>query len=282
MKTVTIENITEIAIDAMSADMEPRIKEILTSLITHLHDFAREVNLTHEEWLKGMEIMAHVGKMTDGKRNEFILLSDIIGLESLVDAISHNEQGGETESAVLGPFFREGAPVYPAGASISQRGEADGPGALLTGYVKDLKGNPVTNAIIDVWETGPEGLYEQQDPNQPEFNLRGRFKTDENGYYKIKAVKPVSYPIPYDGPSGDLLQAMGRHPYRPAHIHMIVQAQGYQTLVSQLYDKNDEYIDSDSVFAVKGSLVIDFKPAPAEMETVKYVVDHNVILKAAA
>lgn len=281
MKTVTIENITEIAIEAMSSEMEPRIKEILTSLITHLHDFARDVNLTHEEWLKGMEIMAHAGRMTDGKRNEFILLSDIIGLESLVDAISHNQQGEETESAVLGPFFREGAPVYPAGASISQRGEADGPGVLLTGYVKDLQGNAVTNAVIDVWETGPEGLYEQQDPNQPEFNLRGRFKTDENGYYKIKAVKPVSYPIPYDGPSGDLLQAMGRHPYRPAHIHMILQAQGYQTLVSQLYDKNDEYIDSDSVFAVKGSLLIDFKPAPAEMETVEYVVEHDVILKKA-
>ena len=279
MKTVTVDNITDIVIDAMSEDTSPRLREVLTSLVKHLHDFAREVHLTHEEWLTGIDFLSRAARMTDGKRNEFILISDILGLESLVDAITHDAQSNETESAVLGPFFRPGAPALPSGASISQRGEEDGPSVLLRGRVTDAAGAPVSNALIDVWETGPEGLYEQQDPRQPEMNLRGRFRTDENGAYSIKAVRPVSYPIPYDGPAGDLLQWTGRHPYRPAHIHMIVEADGYRKLISQIYDSSDKYLDSDSVFSVKGSLIVDFKPAPADMD-VDYVVDHDVVMKS--
>lgn len=278
MRTVTIENITDIVIDSLSDETNPRFREVLSSLIRHLHDFAREVKLTHEEWLLGIEYLSRAGKMTDGKRNEFILIADILGMESLVDAISHDAQENETESAILGPFYRPGAPMLPPGASISQRGDTDGPPVLLTGRVTNVSGDPVANAVLNVWETGPEGLYEQQDPNQPEMNLRGRFKTDENGEYKIKAVRPVSYPIPFDGPAGDLLQWTGRHPYRPAHIHMVIEAEGYRKLISQIYDSSDPYIDNDSVFSVKGSLMVDFEPAPTDM-TVDFLVKHNVVLK---
>ncbi|MBI3451682.1 MAG: intradiol ring-cleavage dioxygenase [Rhodospirillales bacterium] len=279
MKSVTIDNITDLVIAAMSPDMAPRTKEVLTNLIQHLHDFARDVRLTHEEWLIGIDFLSRAGKMTDEKRNEFILISDILGLESLADAISHNAHGNETESAVLGPFFREGAPVLPAGASIAQRNTKDGPAVSLRGRITNAKGEPVAGAIIDVWETGPDGFYEQQDPNQPDMNLRGRFKTDDNGDYDIMAVRPVSYPIPYDGPAGDLLQIMGRHPYRPAHIHMVVVAPGYKKLISQLYDRQDTYLESDAVFAVKGSLIVDFKPA-RDNSGAEYLVEHNVVLKA--
>jgi len=148
----------------------------------------------------------------------------------------------------------------------------------MRGRVTDVHGAPVANAELDVWETGPEGLYEQQDPNQPDMNLRGRFRTDADGTYEFRAVRPVSYPIPYDGPTGDILQAMGRHPYRPSHIHMIVRAEGMKTLISQIYDRNDEYIESDSVYSVKGSLLVDFEPAPAEHD-VDFLVTHDVILK---
>ncbi len=278
MKTVTVENITNIVIDAMSDETSPRLREVLSGLITHMHDFAREVQLSHDEWLLGIDFLTRAAKMTDDKRNEFILISDILGMESLVDAISHDAQENETESAVLGPFFREGAPVLPAGTTIAQRGSKDGPSVLVRGRITDNKGEPVPDALIDVWETGPEGLYEQQDPNQPEMNLRGRFRSDVNGDYRIQAVRPVSYPIPYDGPSGDLLQLTGRHPYRPAHIHMVIEAEGYRKLVSQIYDSVDQYLESDSVFAVKGSLIVDFKPAPEELG-VEFVVDHDVTLK---
>lgn len=280
MKTVTIENITDIVINAMAEETNPRAKEVLASFIRHMHDFVRETRLTHEEWLIGIGYMTKAAELTDDKRNEFILLSDIFGLETLVDAISHDAEENETESAVLGPFFREGSPILPAGATISMRGDTDGPSALVEGQISNTLGEPVSGAIIHVWETGPEGLYEQQDPNQPDMNLRGRFKTDENGRYAFRGVRPVSYPIPYDGPTGDLLQVMGRHPYRPAHIHMVVEAPGYRKLISQLYDSTDEYLESDSVFSVKGSLIIEFNSAPAGSD-VEFIVNHDVVLKAA-
>ncbi len=281
MKTVTIDNITDLVIDAMSDDTSPRVRDILTSLVRHMHDFTREVKLTPEEWWIGIDFMSRAGKMTDDKRNEFILVADILGMESLVDAISHDVQENETDSAILGPFFREGAPELAAGASTAQRGEADGPSVLLRGRITATDGSPVANAVINVWETGPEGLYEQQDPNQPDMNLRGRFRSDKNGDYLIRAVRPISYPIPFDGPGGDLLQITGRHPYRPAHIHMVVEAEGYRKLISQIYDSEDKYLESDSVFAVKGSLIVEFKPAPVDLD-VDFVVDHNVTLKTAS
>ncbi|MEL6190245.1 MAG: dioxygenase, partial [Myxococcota bacterium] len=278
MSTVTIENITRIFEASLSPDMNPRAREVLIHLVRHLHAFAREVHLTHEDWLVGIDYLTRAARLTDDKRNEFILISDVLGLESLVDAISHDARGSETESAVLGPFYREGAPKYGRDETISQRGAQDGASVRIQGRVMDGDGRPVPEATLDVWETGPEGLYEQQDPEQPDMNLRGVFSVDSRGTYVLRAVKPVSYPIPYDGPTGDLLKVMGRHPYRPAHIHMIVRAPGYKALVSQIYDREDPYIESDSVYSVKGSLLIDFERAP-EGSDVEFLVRHDVILK---
>ncbi|WOK35816.1 intradiol ring-cleavage dioxygenase [Sphingomonas sp. C3-2] len=254
--------ITRAAINAISADTPPRTREVMTSLITHLHDFARDVNLTIPEWLAACDLLKRAGDMTDERRNEFILVSDVLGLESLVDALTNHAEGGATESAVLGPFFREDAPRIANGESIVRGGMA-GETVFVEGYVTDAEGKPIEGAEIDVWETSPNGLYEQQDPDQPEMNLRGKLFSDANGYYAYKALKPVSYPIPFDGPAGDLLQLMGRHPYRPAHIHYIVRAPGCRTLVTQIFDRTDKYNADDSVFAVKDSLLVDFTPAEA-------------------
>ncbi len=280
MSNVNIENITDVFVDSLSSEMSPRSREVMVSMVRHLHDFAREVKLTHDEWLVGIDYLTRAGRMTDDKRNEFILISDVLGLESLADAISHGATEQATESAVLGPFFRENATRLERDASISKRGDEDGPSCRLSGKITDVEGKPIVGATIDVWETGPEGLYEQQDPNQPDMNLRGIFTTGADGTYSIRAVKPVSYPIPYDGPAGDLLQVMGRHPYRPAHIHMLIKAPGYKTLVSQLYDRTDEYVDTDSVYSVKESLLIDFEKQP-EGSDVAYAVSHDVVLKPA-
>lgn len=281
MSAVTVENITEVFEQSISDTLTGRRREVLISLVRHLHDFCREVNLTHEEWLVGIDFLTRAGQMTDEKRNEFILVCDVLGIESLVDAISH--EGGEdiTESSVLGPFYRPNAAKLGYDDTISKRGDADGESVRLVGRVTDPNGNPIAGATLDVWETGPDGLYEQQDAAQPDMNLRGVFQSREDGTYSMRAVRPVSYPIPYDGPAGDILQLMGRHPYRPAHIHMIVRAEGFQTLVSQIYDRTDEYIGTDSVYAVKGSLTVDFEEAPAGSD-VRWIVHHDVVLNRAA
>lgn len=281
MSNVNIENITDVFVDSLSGEMSPRSREVMVSMVRHLHDFAREVKLTHDEWLVGIDYLTRAGRMTDDKRNEFILISDVLGLESLADAISHGATDKATESAVLGPFYRENAPRMDRDGSISKRGTKDGPSCRITGKITDVEGKPLAGATLDVWETGPEGLYEQQDPSQPDMNLRGVFTTDADGTYSMRVVKPVSYPIPYDGPAGDLLQVMGRHPYRPAHIHMLVKARGYQTLVSQLYDRTDEYVDSDSVYSVKESLLIDFERQSDDSD-VEFAVTHDVVLKPAS
>ena len=278
MSNVNIDNITEVFEHSLSDDMAPRAREVLVSMVRHLHAFAREVRLTHDEWLVGIDYLTRAAAMTDDKRNEFILISDVLGLESLVDAISHNAQDGETESAVLGPFYRSGAPRLARDETISQREDADGPSLRLKGRVTDADGHPISGAEIDVWETGPDGLYEQQDAAQPDMNLRGVFSTDADGSYALRAVKPVSYPIPFDGPAGDLLKTMGRHPYRPAHIHMLVRAPGFRTLVSQIYDRKDPYVESDSVYSVKESLQVDFVECPPGGD-VAFEVEHNVVLK---
>ena len=279
MRDLSIESFTDNVINSMGPKTPARVREVMTSLIRHLHDFAREVNLTTEEWLLGVEVLNRTGRMSDDKRNEMILMSDVVGLESLVDALDHRSQGKETESAVLGPFYRENAPKLPMGATVVQGGKP-GESVLVQGRVMSGDGAPVAGAIVDVWETAPNGLYEQQDPDQPDMNLRGRFETAADGSYAFRCVRPVSYPVPFDGPAGELLRLMDRHAFRPAHLHMIVSAPGYETLVTQIFDRTDKYLDSDAVFAVKDSLVVDFKPA-SEGTGAQYVVDHDIRLKAA-
>jgi catechol 1,2-dioxygenase len=263
MRNTTIDNITEAVTGALAPDIPQRNREILVSLLRHLHDFCREVKLTHREWLAACEFMRRAGDISDDKRNEFILISDILGLEVLVDMLDHQVTEGESESTVLGPFYRENPPVLPKGASIVQKSFEGSETVLVKGRVLDTHGKPIEGVIIDVWEDAPNGLYEQQDPDQPDYNLRGRFTTDADGKYAFVGLRPVPYPIPYDGAAGELLNYMGHHPWRPGHIHFMVSKDGYQSLISQIYDADTKYLDSDSVFAVKESLIGKLSPAPA-------------------
>lgn len=273
MTVTQTKNLAEAVVAAMGPQTDPRKREILSSLIRHLHAFISEVNLTTTEWLDGLELLNRAGKMSDEKRNEMILLCDVLGIESLVDDINNRKSGNATASAILGPFYRDGAAHLPADASIQKMKDVGEP-VRVQGRVFAPNGQPVANAVLDVWQDAPNGLYEQQDPDQPDMNLRGRFTSDDQGNYKIRCVRPVSYPVPYDGPAGEVLQMMDRHPYRPAHLHMIVSAPGLETLVTQIFDRTDKYLNSDSVFAVKDSLIVDFKPAQPN-SGVKYVVEHD-------
>ena len=248
----------------------PRLKQVMTSLIIHLHTFIREVELSQEEWALGIQFLTRAGQICDEKRQEFILLSDITGTSMLVDAINHRLSEGATESTVFGPFYREGAPELPMGATISQDGR--GEPAVVAGQVRSTNGTPIAGALLDVWETDENGLYEQQDPEQPDMNLRGKFRTDHEGRYFFVGIKPVSYAIPDDGPVGQLLRALSRHPFRPAHIHLLVSADGFMSVTTHLFVKGDPYLDSDAVFGTKDSLVVDFIRHTSEEEAARYHV----------
>ena len=264
------EQITRNVLDSMANTPNPRLKQVMTSLIIHLHTFIREVELSQEEWALGIQFLTRAGQICDEKRQEFILLSDITGTSMLVDAINHRLSEGATESTVFGPFYREGAPELPMGATISQDGK--GEPAVVTGQVRSTNGTPIAGALLDVWETDENGLYEQQDPEQPDMNLRGKFRTDHEGRYFFVGIKPVSYAIPDDGPVGQLLRALSRHPFRPAHIHLLVSADGFMSVTTHLFVKGDPYLDSDAVFGTKDSLVVDFIRHTSEEEAARYHV----------
>lgn len=237
----------------------------MTSLIRHLHDFAREIELTVDEWAEGVALMNWAGQMSTDRRNEGQLVTDVVGLESLVDEITYKKAAEAsnfaTQSAILGPFFRHDHPLREKGSTISFNTPADADVTYLYGQVVDaVTKKPLPNATIDVWQASTNGLYEQQDPDQVDQNLRGKFKTDENGEYAFYCLRPTPYPIPFDGPAGKLLQLLDRHPYRPAHIHLIVMIEGYKPITTQIFDRKSKYLDDDSVFAVKDSLIVDFVP----------------------
>lgn len=258
MENLNERNITDAVLARFAEDSDGRLKQVLTSLISHLHSFAREVSLTPEEWRRGIEFLTEVGRITDDKRQEFILLSDTLGLSALVDLIANRGKSRDaTESSLLGPFFREGAPEMPAGASIAR--DIEGEPIMLYGRVASMDGAPIPDAAIDVWQGSPDGLYDVQFEDSA-MNLRGRFRTDSEGRFRLMSVKPSSYPVPYDGPVGRMLGALGRHPYRPAHIHFKLTARGYQSLVTALYIDGDKYLDSDAVFGSRAPLVVKYTP----------------------
>lgn len=257
MRDLNEDNVTDAVLARLGEAADPRFREVMAALVRHLHAFVREVELTPEEWERGIRFLTETGKFCVGDRQEYILLSDVLGVSILVDAIANRKPAGATESSVLGPFWRDGAPELPAGASIAL--QAVGEPAVVTGRVLDSVGDPVAGAILDVWQTNGNGLYETQDPDQPDMNLRGRFRTDPEGRFMFRTVQPVTYPIPFDGPVGAMLRTMERHPYRPAHIHFIVSADGHAPLVTQVFVEGDEYLDSDVVFGVKDSLVGTFR-----------------------
>ncbi|KAF2708934.1 aromatic compound dioxygenase [Pleomassaria siparia CBS 279.74] len=259
-------NFTQRVINATGPKATPRVRQLTASLVQHIHDFARENELTIDEWMAGLDLMNEAGRMSDDRRNESQLLSDILGLETLVDEITFklaaDAQDEPTSTAILGPFWRKDAPLKQMGDTIVSGIDEAGHRTWMHGIVTDFKtGEPIEGAVLDVWHTAPNGLYEQQDPDQPDMNLRGRFTTGKDGKYNFYCLKPVPYPIPYDGAGGRLLKALDRHPFRPAHIHFIITAPGYKPIVTQIFDSKSKYINDDSVFAVKDSLVVDFIPS---------------------
>ncbi len=264
------EQITQNVLDSMAHTPDARLKQVMSSLVSHIHTFLREVELTQEEWALGIQFLTRTGHMCDENRQEFILLSDITGVTMLVDAINHRLPGGATESTIFGPFYREGAAELPMGATISKDGR--GEPVVVMGSVLSTDGTPIPGALLDVWETDENGLYEQQDPEQPEMNLRGKFRTDSLGRYCFVGIKPVSYAIPDDGPVGQLLRTLGRHPFRPAHIHLLISADGFAPVTTHLFVKGDPYLDSDAVFGTKDSLVVDFVRHDSEEEAASYHV----------
>jgi catechol 1,2-dioxygenase len=243
--------------ESFSASPDDRLEELMQALVAHLHAFAQEVRLTPAEWAQAMEILAETGRFTTGTRHEFILWSDALGLSMAVDALDDPRDPAATESTVEGPFRAPGSPERPNGASISEQ-----PGGIplwMHGRVLDLDGAPVPGAELDIWQNAPNRLYAVQDPDSDEHHLRGRFRTGADGTYALLAVRPTAYPIPDDGPVGAMLRATGRHPWRPAHIHVAVSAPSYRTVVTHIFDADSEFLDSDAVFAVKPSLIKTFE-----------------------
>jgi len=257
MSILTEENITEAVLANINAE-NPRIQQIVTGFIRHMHAFIREVEPTEDEWFAGIDFLTRTGQMCDDKRQEFILFSDTMGITMLTDFINHRVAEGATETTVTGPFHAK-AFAAENGAIIAEGPEWErGEYTLVRGRVTDTAGNPIVGAKLDVWQSDDEGAYDVQDEKQPEINLRAIFTTDENGEYWFRTVKPSSYPIPTDGPVGELLKATGRHPMRPAHIHYLITAPGYRRLITHLFVEGDEYLESDAVFGVKDSLVVPF------------------------
>jgi len=250
-------------VEASFADCpDPRLREIMQALVRHLHGFATEVGLTEDEWRQAIATLTATGHITDERRQEFILWSDALGLSMLVDALANPRPPGATESTVLGPFYLPGAPEHGFGDNIAL--EPAGLPTWVHGRVLDLEGEPIAGAELDVWQNGDDQLYAVQKPEGPEDHLRGRFTTRDDGSYAFLAVRPVPYSIPDDGPVGHMLEATGRHPWRPAHIHIIVRAPGHATVTTHVFDAESEYLDSDAVFAVKPSLLREVRLRAAD------------------
>ncbi len=254
MRNVTKDNITDVFLGYFGKDTDPRMLEVMTSLAGHLHAFAKEVNLTHAEWLQGIQFLERMTEFTDKERHEFILLSDVLGLSSLVDMLHSTTEG--TSSSVMGPFHIAGAPDIPFGFDMKRHYE--GEVLLAHGTVTTTDGSPIEGARIDIWQTAPNGLYSSQDDEQDTYSFHGIQTTGADGRYGFTTVKPVSYEVPTDGPVGDILRATGRHAWRPSHLHYIITAPGFRPLVTEIFPDDDPYLDEDTVFGVRSDLVMKY------------------------
>jgi hydroxyquinol 1,2-dioxygenase len=259
MRNVTKDNITDVFMGYLSEDTNPRTREIMGGLVKHLHDFARETKLTHDEWRQGIAFLEACAAIESEDRHEFVLASDVLGLSSLVDMLHSSSEA--TSSSVLGPFHVSGAPPLAFGGDMKRH--YGGPLLLAEGMIKDTKGNPIAGAELDIWQTAPNGLYASQDDEQDTFSFHGLMTVGDDGRYAFTTVKPVEYTVPSDGPVGDILRACGRHPWRPSHLHYIVTAPGYKSLVTEIFPEDDPYLDQDTVFGVRDDLVMTYVEKPA-------------------
>lgn len=253
MRNLDQNTITQEVIDRFADTPDPRHKEIIDCLVRHLHDFAREIHLTEDEWAKGIAFLTATGQKCDDKRQEFILLSDVLGLSMLTVAMNQAKPAQCTEATVFGPFFVEGAPHYDNGGDVANG--ASGKPCEVSGTVGDIEGRPIVGARIDVWQADSEGMYDVQRAELDQLQGRGVLHSDEAGAFRFHSVLPEAYPIPTDGPVGALLQATRRHPWRPAHLHFRIEAAGYETLVTHVFRQDDPWLDSDAVFGVRQSLI---------------------------
>jgi hydroxyquinol 1,2-dioxygenase len=256
MRDLNEGNVTDAVVAAMANTPDTRTRAVLGSLVRHLHAFIREVDLTEAEWLAGIHFLTATGQKCDAQRQEFILLSDTLGATTMKDLVNHRKPAGLTEQTILGPFHRPGAPELPLGANLA--GDLPGEPVLVSGRVRGPGGEPVANAVLDVWQSDGDGRYDLQMPGLEGSALRAIFHAAADGRFFFSTIKPSFYPIPADGPVGRMLIATGRHPYRPAQIHFIVSAEGYQPLTTELYDAADPYLDSDAAFGVRESLIVPF------------------------
>ena len=259
MRDVTKDNITDVFMGYLGEEVDPRVREVMGSLVRHLHAFAKDVNLTHEEWNTGISFLERAGEISDKERHEFVLLSDVLGLSSLVDMLHSTPEG--TSSSVLGPFHITGSPHLSIGGDM--RGDFDAPVLLVEGIVKDVDGAPIPGATLDIWQTAPNGLYSSQDPDQDTYSFHGLQTVGADGRYAFTTVRPVEYTVPSDGPVGDILRACGRHPWRPSHLHFIAEAEGFKPLVTEVFPDNDPYLDQDTVFGVRNDLVMSYETGTA-------------------
>jgi hydroxyquinol 1,2-dioxygenase len=278
-------DVTKAVLSELARAKDPRFREIMAALIRHLHDFAREVKLTEQEFQTAAAYVNALGKHTNENHNEAVLMAGSLGLSALVCLLNNGDHGQtETDASQLGPFWRMNSPLMQSGGSIV-RSPTPGPVLFVDAYYRDANGKPIDGVEVDVWHSSPEGFYENQDPTQSDMNLRGKFITDAQGHFAFRSIKPAGYPIPIDGPVGELLRAQKRHNMRPAHLHFLAYKEGFKTLISQIYPPDDPYIETDVQFGVTRHLLGDFVrrdcgPAPAaDVAAPWYSLTHNFVME---
>jgi hydroxyquinol 1,2-dioxygenase len=272
MDNLNANHITESVLERLANTPDPRLKEIMLSLVRHLHGFAREVKLTEAEWLKGIEFLTQTGHITNAQRQEFILLSDVLGLSMLTVVMNNDKPDACTQATVLGPFHVEDAPHYKLGDDVANG--AKGQPCQVQGSVKGVQGEAVAQARIEVWQSDEKGLYDVQYADRSQHQARGILTADAQGRFHFQSILAMPYPIPHDGPVGQLLEATARHPWRPAHLHFKIEAPGYETLITHVFRKDDPYLASDAVFGVRESLVTDW----LQLADGSYQLDFDFVL----
>jgi catechol 1,2-dioxygenase len=280
----TEKDVTKAVLAEIARAPNPRFREVMSAFVRHLHDFAREVRLTEEEFREAMAYIVKIGQVSNETHNEAVLISGSLGFSQLIVMLNHGDGHSDTDASLLGPFWRMHSPPTPNGGSIV-RSPTPGEALFVNTKFVDASGNPVAGAEVDVWHSSTEGFYENQDPIQADMNLRGKFTTDSDGRISFRSIKPAGYPIPIDGPTGDLLRAQGRHNMRPAHLHFLATKDGFKTLISQIYVQDDRFIDSDVQFGVTRRLIGNYvrhesgtPPAP-DVQGAWYSLDYTFTME---